>query len=78
MSIWAEERGARSERFPMNGRALCLMTRPMFSDREPDRGAAMYQVTFFYYLLSRYYLLKHRTLHRNQQDFVKVGGYSLT
>ncbi|XP_048488032.1 uncharacterized protein LOC105391040 [Plutella xylostella] len=43
VSRWAERRGAAPERFPMNGKALCLMSEDMFRAREPQRAAKMHQ-----------------------------------
>ncbi|CAH2230648.1 jg4201 [Pararge aegeria aegeria] len=40
---WAARRGARPERFPMNGKALCLMSGAMFAAREPSLGPRLHQ-----------------------------------
>ncbi|CAG9577097.1 unnamed protein product [Danaus chrysippus] len=40
---WVSVRGGRPERFPMNGKALCLMTMDMFKAREPEHGLDIYQ-----------------------------------
>ncbi|XP_052739073.1 ets DNA-binding protein pokkuri [Bicyclus anynana] len=43
VGAWAARRGARPERFPMNGKALCLMSGAMFAAREPACGAALHR-----------------------------------
>ncbi|KAI8433472.1 hypothetical protein MSG28_015507 [Choristoneura fumiferana] len=40
---WVARRGGRAERFPMNGKALCLMSLDMFTARVPEKGHALYQ-----------------------------------
>ncbi|KAL4712147.1 hypothetical protein ACJJTC_011008 [Scirpophaga incertulas] len=40
---WVARRGGKPERFPMNGKALCLMTKDMFATRVPDGGHALHQ-----------------------------------
>ncbi|XP_045770037.1 uncharacterized protein LOC123871421 [Maniola jurtina] len=43
VGAWAARRGARAERFPMNGKALCLMSGDMFAAREPALGLRLHQ-----------------------------------
>ncbi|XP_061727740.1 uncharacterized protein LOC133532896 [Cydia pomonella] len=43
VGTWVSRRGGRAERFPMNGKALCLMTRDMFLARVPGKGHELYQ-----------------------------------
>ncbi|XP_059046788.1 transcription factor ETV6 [Achroia grisella] len=40
---WVSRRGGLPERFPMNGKALCLMTQEMFASRVPHTGHLLYQ-----------------------------------
>ncbi|XP_052748751.1 transcription factor ETV7 isoform X2 [Galleria mellonella] len=40
---WVARRGGLPERFPMNGKALCLMTKEMFASRVPHSGHALHQ-----------------------------------
>ncbi|XP_013195650.2 transcription factor ETV7 [Amyelois transitella] len=40
---WVASRGGLPERFPMNGKALCLMSKDMFSARVPHNGHVLYQ-----------------------------------
>lgn len=49
VGTWVARRGGLPERFPMNGKALCLMSKDMFASRVPHSGHALYQVgTVFY------------------------------
>ncbi|XP_049883949.1 transcription factor ETV7 isoform X2 [Pectinophora gossypiella] len=40
---WVSKRGGLPERFPMNGKALCLMSRDMFAARVPHSGHQLHQ-----------------------------------
>ncbi|RVE52229.1 hypothetical protein evm_003148 [Chilo suppressalis] len=40
---WVSRRGGLPERFPMNGKALCLMTKEMFASRVPNGGHMLHQ-----------------------------------
>ncbi|XP_028155750.1 ets DNA-binding protein pokkuri [Ostrinia nubilalis] len=40
---WVSRRGGLPERFPMNGKALCLMSKDMFASRVPDGGHMLHQ-----------------------------------
>ncbi|XP_041971227.1 ets DNA-binding protein pokkuri [Aricia agestis] len=40
---WVSRRGGLPERFPMNGKALCLMSRDMFAARVPRTGDLLHQ-----------------------------------
>ncbi|XP_026734828.1 uncharacterized protein LOC113498871 [Trichoplusia ni] len=40
---WVSRRGGLAERFPMNGKALCLMSPDMFAARVPRHGHALHQ-----------------------------------
>ncbi|CAH2101643.1 unnamed protein product [Euphydryas editha] len=43
VGTWVSRRGGLPERFPMNGKALCLMSKDMFAARVPRLGHALYQ-----------------------------------
>ncbi|XP_045508668.1 ets DNA-binding protein pokkuri [Colias croceus] len=43
VAAWVSRRGGLPERFPMNGKALCLMSRDMFSARVPCGGDALHK-----------------------------------
>ncbi|CAF4956928.1 unnamed protein product [Pieris macdunnoughi] len=43
VGIWVSRRGGLPERFPMNGKALCLMSKDMFAARVPKGGEALHQ-----------------------------------
>ncbi|KAJ8706414.1 hypothetical protein PYW07_011564 [Mythimna separata] len=43
VGTWVARRGGLPERFPMNGKALCLMSKDMFASRVPHSGHALYQ-----------------------------------
>ncbi|KAI5637055.1 sterile alpha motif (SAM)/Pointed domain-containing protein [Phthorimaea operculella] len=38
---WVSRRGGQPDRFPMNGKALCLMTQKMFQARVPHQQSAV-------------------------------------
>ncbi|KAJ0183034.1 hypothetical protein K1T71_001010 [Dendrolimus kikuchii] len=40
---WVSQRGGLPERFPMNGKALCLMNKEMFAARVPHNGIMLHQ-----------------------------------
>ncbi|XP_072948582.1 transcription factor ETV7 [Epargyreus clarus] len=40
---WVSRRGGLPERFPMNGKALCLMSKDMFASRVPRAGHVLHQ-----------------------------------
>ncbi|PZC76287.1 ets DNA-binding protein pokkuri [Helicoverpa armigera] len=43
VGTWVSRRGGLPERFPMNGKALCLMSKDMFASRVPHNGHALHQ-----------------------------------
>ncbi|XP_026331485.1 ets DNA-binding protein pokkuri [Hyposmocoma kahamanoa] len=43
VASWVSRRGGLPERFPMNGKALCLMNRDMFVARVPHGGHHLHQ-----------------------------------
>ncbi|VVD03661.1 unnamed protein product [Leptidea sinapis] len=43
VAAWVTRRGGLPARFPMNGKALCLMSRDMFAARVPTGGDVLYQ-----------------------------------
>ncbi|XP_004930750.1 ets DNA-binding protein pokkuri [Bombyx mori] len=43
VGAWVSRRGGLPERFPMNGKALCLMSRDMFASRVPNKGFELHQ-----------------------------------
>ncbi|XP_013176098.1 PREDICTED: uncharacterized protein LOC106124173 [Papilio xuthus] len=43
VGAWVSARGGLPERFPMNGKALCLMSRDMFATRVPRNGHQLHQ-----------------------------------
>lgn len=45
VASWVSRCGGRPERFPMNGKALCLMTQEMFAARVPGQGHKLHIVS---------------------------------
>ncbi|KAM3956052.1 ets DNA-binding protein pokkuri-like [Aphomia sociella] len=43
VGTWVARRGGLPERFPMNGKALCLMSKEMFASRVPITGHILHQ-----------------------------------